>query len=263
MAGGRMMDGEEKELDQFMTHYAAYSISTCLSKGLGAPTGSVLVGSKILIAKARRLRKALSRCMTQVGVLCEASYATLSESVIKLEDDHRKAKIIAEGLIQIEQISVDTKSVETNMVFFFTILDTSVLSPKRLCKVLEERGVLVLPSSSTSIRIILHYQISDNDVNYALPCIKQRGGKGIRSDAYGEAALLKFLKKSAPIGTSEIFGIIMCFEICGIFNEILSETGICNMLWCFKHKQKGSYKGPESFEVLSGSGKCDINCSVI
>ncbi|KAL0907394.1 hypothetical protein M5K25_021802 [Dendrobium thyrsiflorum] len=151
---------------------AADSVSVCLSKGLGAPAGSVLVGSKNFIAKARRLRKALGGCMRQVGVLCAAAYVALSENVSKLEDDHRKAKIIAEGLSQIEQFSVDTKSVETNMVFF-NILDTSVLSPKRLCQVLEERGVLVLPSSSTSIRIVLHYQISDNDVNYALTCIKQ------------------------------------------------------------------------------------------
>ncbi|XP_020584870.1 probable low-specificity L-threonine aldolase 2 [Phalaenopsis equestris] len=153
---------------------AADSVSVCLSKGLGAPAGSVLVGSKNFIAKARRLRKALGGCMRQVGVLCAAAYVALSENVNKLEDDHRKAKMMAEGLSQIEQFSVDKESVETNMVFF-TIIDTSVLSPERLCPVLEERerGVLVFPSSSTSIRIVLHYQISENDVDYALTCIKQ------------------------------------------------------------------------------------------
>ncbi|KAI0493478.1 hypothetical protein KFK09_023596 [Dendrobium nobile] len=94
----------------------ADSILVCLSKGLGAPTGSVLVGSKNFIAKARRLRKALGGCMRQLGVLCAAAYVALSENVSKLEEDHRKAKIIAEGLSQIEQFSVDTKLVETNML---------------------------------------------------------------------------------------------------------------------------------------------------
>ncbi|KAG0477546.1 hypothetical protein HPP92_012265 [Vanilla planifolia] len=151
---------------------AADSVSVCLSKGLGAPAGSVIVGSEKFIVKARRLRKALGGCMRQVGVLCAAAYVALRDNVSKLEDDHRKAKLFADGLSKIEQFSVDTASVETNMVFC-TIIDTSILTPERLCEVLEERGVLVLPTSSSSIRIVLHYQISESDAQYALTCIKQ------------------------------------------------------------------------------------------
>ncbi|XP_038972516.1 probable low-specificity L-threonine aldolase 1 [Phoenix dactylifera] len=151
---------------------AADSALLCLSKGLGAPVGSVIVGSKAFIAKAKRLRKTLGGGMRQVGVLCAAAYVALQENIRKLEDDHRKAKIFADGLKQIKELSIDATSVETNMIFF-SIVDSSLMSPKRLCQVLEERGVLAMPASSTSVRLVLHYQISENDVYYALTCIKQ------------------------------------------------------------------------------------------
>ncbi|PKA65086.1 threonine aldolase [Apostasia shenzhenica] len=150
---------------------AADSVSVCLSKGLGAPAGSVIVGSKDFITKARRLMKTLGGCMRQVGVLCAAAHVALRENVSKLQDDHRKAKFFADGLSQIEHFSTDSASVETNMVFF-KILDTSRIPPERLCEILEECGVLLLPASSTSIRIVVHYQISESDVHYALTCIK-------------------------------------------------------------------------------------------
>uniref|UniRef100_A0A1D1XJ78 L-allo-threonine aldolase n=1 Tax=Anthurium amnicola TaxID=1678845 RepID=A0A1D1XJ78_9ARAE len=95
---------------------AADSVSVCMSKGLGAPVGSVIVGSKSFIAKARRLRKTLGGGMRQVGVLCAAAHVALRDHVGKLEDDHRKAKLFAEGLGQIKELKIDIASVETNMV---------------------------------------------------------------------------------------------------------------------------------------------------
>ncbi|XP_039139050.1 probable low-specificity L-threonine aldolase 1 [Dioscorea cayenensis subsp. rotundata] len=151
---------------------AADSVSVCLSKGLGAPVGSVIVGSKSFITKAKRLRKTLGGGMRQVGVLCAAALVALRENVKKLEDDHRKAKILADGLNQIKQLSVDMSSVETNMVYF-NILDSSVISPEKICEVLEEHGVLAMPASAVSVRLVLHHQISESDINYALTCIKQ------------------------------------------------------------------------------------------
>jgi len=151
---------------------AADSVSVCLSKGLGAPVGSIIVGSESFIAKARRLRKTLGGGMRQVGVLTAAAYVALRDNVSKLEDDHRKAKILADGLNQIKQLSVDTTSVESNMVFF-NISAGSLISPERLCQVLEKHGVLAMTASPTSIRLVLHYQISETDVQYAMTCIKQ------------------------------------------------------------------------------------------
>lgn len=150
---------------------AADSVSVCLSKGLGAPVGSVIVGSKAFIDKARILRKTLGGGMRQVGVLCAAAHVAIRDTVGKLADDHRKAKALAEGLKKIEQITVDSASVETNMVFF-EVMDPRI-SPDKLCQVLEQHNVLALPANSKSIRFVIHYQISDADVGYALACVEK------------------------------------------------------------------------------------------
>ncbi|KAJ6854379.1 low-specificity L-threonine aldolase 1 [Populus alba x Populus x berolinensis] len=90
----------------------------CLSKGVGAPVGSVIVGSKSFIAKARILRKTLGGGMRQVGILCAAALVALHENVPKLEDDHKKSKMLAEGLNQIKGLRLDVAAVETNIIFF-------------------------------------------------------------------------------------------------------------------------------------------------
>ncbi|PIA45391.1 hypothetical protein AQUCO_01700739v1 [Aquilegia coerulea] len=151
---------------------AADSISVCLSKGLGAPVGSVIVGSKTFISKAKRLRKTLGGGMRQVGILCAAAFVALQENVSKLEGDHRKAKFLADGLNQIKGLKVDTASVETNMVFF-DVLEGSNIIVDKLCKILEDHGILIMPVSSSSIRIVLHHQISESDAQYTLSCIQK------------------------------------------------------------------------------------------
>ncbi|GFZ05969.1 threonine aldolase 1 [Actinidia rufa] len=95
---------------------AADSVSVCLSKGLGAPVGTVIVGSKVFIAKAKTLRKTLGGGMRQVGVLCAAALVAVQENVSKLEGDHKNAKTFAEGLNKIKGLKVDVTSVETNIV---------------------------------------------------------------------------------------------------------------------------------------------------
>ncbi|KAI5011467.1 hypothetical protein ZWY2020_013604 [Hordeum vulgare] len=150
---------------------AADSVSVCLSKGLGAPVGSVIVGSKAFIDQARILRKTLGGGMRQVGVLCAAAYVAVRDNVGKLADDHRKAKVLADGLKKIKQFTVDLTSVETNMVFF-DIADPRITSDK-LCQLLERRNVLAMPGTSKSVRLVIHYQISDSDVQYTLTCIEK------------------------------------------------------------------------------------------
>uniref|UniRef100_A0ACD5URJ1 Uncharacterized protein n=1 Tax=Avena sativa TaxID=4498 RepID=A0ACD5URJ1_AVESA len=150
---------------------AADSVSVCLSKGLGAPVGSVIVGSKAFIDKAKILRKTLGGGMRQVGILCAAAYVGVRDTVGKLADDHRRAKVLADGLNKIKQFTVDLTSVETNMVFF-DIADPRI-SPDNLCQALEQRNVLAMPASSKSVRLVIHYQISDSDVQQALTCIEK------------------------------------------------------------------------------------------
>ncbi|KAJ9682475.1 hypothetical protein PVL29_018404 [Vitis rotundifolia] len=151
---------------------AADSASVCLSKGLGAPVGSVIVGSKSFIAKARRLRKTLGGGMRQVGIICAAALVALQENIAKLEGDHKKAKILAEGLNQIKGLKVNVTSVETNIVYF-EIVEGSNITAEKLCKYLQEHGVLIMPESSSRIRVVLHHQISGTDVQYTLSCIQQ------------------------------------------------------------------------------------------
>ncbi|MFS7957341.1 putative aldehyde-lyase [Helianthus anomalus] len=150
---------------------AADSVSVCLSKGLGAPVGSVIVGTEAFIARARILRKTLGGGMRQVGVLCAAALVALQENVPKLVTDHKNAKTLA-GLNKIKGLSVDIASVETNIVYF-EILKGSHITALKLGKIMEEHGILLMPDSSSRVRIVIHHQVSASDVQYTLSCIKQ------------------------------------------------------------------------------------------
>ncbi|KAK8588896.1 hypothetical protein V6N12_023308 [Hibiscus sabdariffa] len=141
----------------------ADSVSVCLSKGLGAPVGSVIVGSKTFIVKARRLRKTLGGGMRQVGFICAAALVALQENLGKLEHDHMNAKALAEGLNQIEGLRVNLAAVETNIIFF-NIVEGSKITAAELYKHLVEHGVLVMPEGPSRMRIVLHHQISSSDV---------------------------------------------------------------------------------------------------
>ncbi|TYG38294.1 hypothetical protein ES288_D13G210400v1 [Gossypium darwinii] len=142
---------------------AADSVSVCLSKGLGAPVGSVI---------ARRLRKTLGGGMRQLGFICAAAFVALKENVAKLEGDHKKAKVLAEGLNQIKGLRVNVAAVETNIIFF-DIVEGSKITAEKLYKKLEEHGVLVMLEGPLRMRIVLHHQISSSDVLYTLSCFQQ------------------------------------------------------------------------------------------
>ncbi|KAL2325319.1 hypothetical protein Fmac_024377 [Flemingia macrophylla] len=152
---------------------AADSVSVCLSKGIGAPVGSVIVGSKIFIAKARRLRKTLGGGMRQIGVLCAAALVALEENVGKLESDHRKTRLFADGLNEIKGLKVNAGSVETNIIFI-DIEEGTRSRVEKICNYLEERGVYLLQENSSRLRVVLHHQVSASDVQYALSCFKMK-----------------------------------------------------------------------------------------
>nr|XP_027188816.1 probable low-specificity L-threonine aldolase 1 isoform X2 [Cicer arietinum] len=160
---------------------AADSVSVCLSKGLGAPVGSVIVGSNSFITKARRLRKTLGGGMRQVGVLCAAALVALQENVGKLESDHKNARFFADGLNKIKGLKVDISSVETNMVFI-EIEESSGTTAAKICKDLEDYGILLLPIGSSRLRVVFHHQISNSDVKYALSCFQQAVSGGLNEN---------------------------------------------------------------------------------
>lgn len=132
------------------------SISVCLSKGLGAPVGSLLVGSRALIARARRLRKMLGGGMRQAGVLAAAGQFALEHHVERLADDHRRTARLAEGLGALPGIEV--ASAETNMLFL-TIAGRDLAEVTQFMK---ERGILC--SGYGMLRLVTHLQVSDDDV---------------------------------------------------------------------------------------------------
>ncbi|KAL6518329.1 putative low-specificity L-threonine aldolase 1 [Orobanche minor] len=129
---------------------AADSVTACLSKGLGAPAGTIIAGSKTFIAKAKILRKTLGGAMRQIGVICAAGLVALEENIGKLESDHKKARILAEGLNNIKGLKVDLASVETNIVYFDILKDLDITEDE-LLKNLEAHGVLALPEGLRKI----------------------------------------------------------------------------------------------------------------
>ena len=114
------------------------SISICLSKGLGAPVGSLLVGDAGFIARARRMRKMLGGGMRQAGILAQAGLFALEQHVTRLADDHRRARRLAEGLAALPAIELDLSQVQSNMVFLR--LRNGESAP--LLAFMKERGIL-------------------------------------------------------------------------------------------------------------------------
>ncbi|HHQ4695867.1 TPA: low-specificity L-threonine aldolase [Aeromonas veronii] len=134
------------------------SISICLSKGLGAPVGSLLVGSHDFIARARRLRKMLGGGMRQAGILAQAGLFALEQHVTRLADDHRRAKRLAEELAALPGIELDLSLVQSNMVFLR--LREGESAP--LLAFMKERGILF--SGYGELRLVTHLQINDDDI---------------------------------------------------------------------------------------------------
>jgi threonine aldolase len=141
------------------------SASVCLSKGLGAPVGSVLVGGVDFIRRARRARKLLGGGMRQAGILAAAGLFALRHNVSRLAEDHRRAHALGERLATVPGFSVDLRSVETNMVFAST--RPSGRRASDVAKLLSEAGVLCLAESPWRIRFVTHLDVDDVDVEEA------------------------------------------------------------------------------------------------
>jgi threonine aldolase len=133
------------------------TVMFCLSKGLGAPVGSMVVGSAELIARARLYRKALGGGMRQAGVLAAAGLIALEQGPKRLQEDHANARLLAEALANIEGVSIHLKSVETNIVIFRLAKGSGA---PELAERLKERGVLVSAFSKDAIRLVTHLDVS-------------------------------------------------------------------------------------------------------
>ncbi|MBZ0300756.1 MAG: low-specificity L-threonine aldolase [Anaerolineae bacterium] len=152
----------------------ADSLSFCLSKGLCAPVGSVLVGSHEFIAEARRTRKSLGGGLRQAGILAAAGLIALREMTQRLGEDHANACALAEGLATIPYIHIDPTRVCTNMVLF-TFADELPISIEELVTRLKRDYNIVIGGYSngrTQVRLVTHYWITRDHVNQVIDAMR-------------------------------------------------------------------------------------------
>ena len=145
------------------------SISICLSKGLGAPVGSVLLGNNEFIKKARRIRKVFGGGMRQAGYLAAAGIYALEHNVERLAIDHLRAKQIADALLK-KDLTGKMLPVETNIIIFEVI---GFYSAKTLTEAFQKFNIRVMPISPTQIRMVLHLDISEEMVAETINVIQQ------------------------------------------------------------------------------------------
>jgi threonine aldolase len=145
------------------------SVMFCLSKGLGAPVGSMLVGSRDFIAKAHIGRKLLGGGMRQVGVLAAAGLIALEESPKILHRDHENARHLAEGLAQIRGIALDPKKVVTNIVIFD--VQATGRTAAEICATLAKHNVLCGPTAKFSVRMVTHYDVDRAGIDRAIAAV--------------------------------------------------------------------------------------------
>lgn len=143
------------------------TVMFCLSKGLGAPVGSVLVGSPEIIAEARRVRKMFGGGMRQAGIIAAAGLVALDEVLPLLAEDNRRAHDLAVDLAEVPGIVLDPEKVETNIVFF-KLGESAPHDAAGLASRLGSAGVLCHPLGGNSIRMVTHHHISDEDVRRAI-----------------------------------------------------------------------------------------------
>lgn len=142
------------------------SVSLCLSKGLGSPVGSVLVGKQDFIYRAHRIRKMLGGGMRQAGVLAAACLHAVENHVERLAEDHANARTLAEGLAGLPGLTLDPRLVQTNMIF-------GTVDPARigaLAEHLRKQGIVILPNPS--LRLVTHLDVSKDDVQKVIAAFR-------------------------------------------------------------------------------------------
>jgi threonine aldolase len=144
----------------------ADSVCFCLSKGLSAPVGSLICGSKAFIVQAGRQRKMLGGGMRQAGILAAAGIVALESMVERLAEDHANARRLAEGLSRLPGVEVDLDTVQTNIVIF--ALAPEAPTPAELAAELGKRNVKLSPIGGPRLRAVTHYGIETGDIDRAL-----------------------------------------------------------------------------------------------
>ena len=149
---------------------SADSVMFCVSKGLSAPVGSVLLGRAAFIERARRFRKMVGGGMRQAGVIAAAGIVALRTMVTRLATDHANARRLAEGMTRMPTLAVDLSRVRTNMVL---VTVSGPMTAAGVTERLKQEGILALSTGPSTIRMVTHRHITANDVDIALEAIRR------------------------------------------------------------------------------------------
>ncbi|MEN8164719.1 MAG: GntG family PLP-dependent aldolase, partial [Acidobacteriota bacterium] len=147
------------------------TVMFCLSKGLAAPVGSVLVGDEATIKEGRRIRKLFGGGMRQAGIIAAGGMVALETMVDRLGDDNRRARRLAESLDTISGIDIDPQMVDTNIVFFRLVSDGQTASA--FARTLSEAGILVHALGENAVRAVTHYHITDADIDSTVTAVRK------------------------------------------------------------------------------------------
>ena len=149
----------------------ADSVSFCMSKGLAAPVGSIICGSKDFIDQARGIRKGLGGGMRQAGIIAAAGIVALETMVNRLQEDHTNARLLADGISDLPGVVLDPESIKTNIIYF-DMDDTAVESADFLA-VLLAKGIQFFDTGPRRFRMVTHYGITAEDILYTIDAFKQ------------------------------------------------------------------------------------------
>lgn len=175
MDGARLMNAAmELDIDPAKLVEPCDSVSICLSKGLAAPAGSLVVGTREFVREAKRLRKVLGGGMRQSGVLAAAGIISITQMPKQLKQDHQNAKLLAEGLSKIDGCIINPeKDVQTNIVFFDLDSNKVKIDVPTLADTFKrEYGILISGPGKWRCRFITHYMITKENVEYVLEKLK-------------------------------------------------------------------------------------------
>lgn len=148
----------------------ADSIMFCLSKGLSAPVGSMLAGTRKFIEKAIQVRRRLGGGLRQSGVLAAAGIISLTEMVDRLAEDHENAQILVTTLAEIEELEIDPKNFDTNIIVIST--EKIGITAPEFTKLAAERGIKMIYFDQFRVRMVTNHDASRNDVEYAADVLR-------------------------------------------------------------------------------------------
>ncbi len=153
----------------------ADSVSVCLSKGLGAPIGSLVAGSKAFIDRVHRFRKMFGGGMRQVGILAAAGLYAIEHHIERIKEDHQNAKRLALGLSEMEGVSIEPQHVETNIIIFD--VSQGGMTASQLAEKMREKGILIHAFGKAQIRLVTHLDVNEEDIETALKAFNEVLGK--------------------------------------------------------------------------------------